>query len=176
MNSIEALLDELGRIDPAELLLSKLDRKTRQEDLSRYRLEILDGETFDPLKADALLKEQLAVGSLIGFGCEGMESGVIAAGALVAYLRETQKGFPPHIKEIITYHMGEFMVSGRIHLHPSGAAENHSGSIRQGIIVSNSGSIGHSHGQPPTKELDLLSPGAYRPYSTTAGRGCLVKG
>ncbi len=110
MNSIEALLDELGRIDPAELLLSKLDRKTRQPDLSQYRLEILDGETFDPLKAEALLKEQLAVGSLIGFGCEGMESGIIAAGALVAYLRETQKGFPPHIKEIITYHMGEFMV------------------------------------------------------------------
>ena len=110
INSFGAVLDELGRIDPAELLISELDRKTRQEDLSQYRVEILDEDTFDPRKAEALLKEQLEVRSLIGFGCEDMQSGVIAAGALVSYLRETQKGFPPHIKEIITYHMGEFMV------------------------------------------------------------------
>ncbi|MBT3256054.1 MAG: DNA mismatch repair protein MutS [Deltaproteobacteria bacterium] len=110
INSFENLLEELGRIDPAELLLSELDRKTRQKDFSRYRLEILGEETFDPRKADELLKEQLSVRSLIGFGCENMPSGITAAGALVAYLRETQKGFPPHIKEIVTYHMGEFMI------------------------------------------------------------------
>ena len=110
INSFENLLEELGRIDPAELLFSELDRKTRQKDFSRYRLEILDEETFDPRKADELLKEQLSVRSLIGFGCENMPSGIIAAGALVAYLRETQKEFPPHIKEIVTYHMGEFMI------------------------------------------------------------------
>ncbi|MBW2709688.1 MAG: DNA mismatch repair protein MutS, partial [Deltaproteobacteria bacterium] len=80
------------------------------KDFSKYRLEILDEETFDPQKADTLLKEQLSVRSLAGFGCENMPSGVTAAGALVAYLRETQKGFPPHIKEIVTYHMGEFMI------------------------------------------------------------------
>ena len=110
INSFENLLEELGRIDPAELVFSELDRKTRQKDFSRYRLEILDEETFDPRKADELLKEQLSVRSLIGFGCENMPSGIIAAGALVAYLRETQKEFPPHIKEIVTYHMGEFMI------------------------------------------------------------------
>ena len=110
INSFENLIEELGRIDPAELLLSELDRETRREDFSRYRLEILNEETFDPRKADELLKEQLSVRSLIGFGCENMPSGITAAGALVAYLRETQKGFPPHIKEIVTYHMGEFMI------------------------------------------------------------------
>ena len=112
INSFEALLDELGRIDPAELLggLSELNRKTSRKDLSRYRLEILDEEAFDPKKAEVLLKEQFAVRSLTGFGCEDMQNGIIAAGALVSYLKATQKGFPPHIKEIITYHMGEFMV------------------------------------------------------------------
>ena len=110
INSFENLLEELGRIDPAELLLSELDQKTRQKDFSRYRLEILDEETFDPRKADELLKEQFSARSLIGFGCENMLSGITAAGALVAYLRETQQGFPPHIKEIVTYHMGEFMI------------------------------------------------------------------
>ncbi|HKI48143.1 MAG TPA: DNA mismatch repair protein MutS, partial [Desulfobacteria bacterium] len=100
IRNLEELLEELGRIDPAELLLSETDQETPQEALSNYRLEILDRDTFDPSKAEELLKEQLSARSLAGFGCEDMPSGITAAGALVAYLRETQKGFPPHIKEI----------------------------------------------------------------------------
>ncbi len=110
IKAFEDLLEELGRNDPAELLLWEMDQKTAREDLSTYRLEILDEGTFEPRKAEELLKEQLSVRSLAGFGCENMPSGIIAAGALVAYLRETQKGFPPHIKEIVTYHLGEFMI------------------------------------------------------------------
>ena len=110
INSFEETLEELGRIAPAELLLSERDQETRREALSRYRVEILDMDTFEPGKADELLKDRFSVGSLSGFGCENMPRGIIAAGALVAYLGETQKGFPPHIKEIVTYHMGEFMV------------------------------------------------------------------
>ena len=110
INSFEETLEELGRIAPAELLLSERDQETRREALSRYRVEILDMDTFEPGKADELLKDRFSVRSLSGFGCENMPGGIIAAGALVAYLRETQKGFPPHIKEIVTYHMGEFMV------------------------------------------------------------------
>ena len=110
INSFEEALEELGRIAPAELLLSERDQETMPEALSKFRVEILDAETFEPDKADELLKDQFSVRSLSGFGCENMPGGITAAGALVAYLRETQKGFPPHIKEIITYHMGEFMV------------------------------------------------------------------
>ncbi len=110
IKNLEELLEELGRIDPAELLLSEIDQETPQEALSNYRLEILDRDTFDPPKAEELLKEQLSARSLAGYGCEDMPNGITAAGALVAYLRETQKGFPPHIKEIVTYHMGEFMI------------------------------------------------------------------
>jgi len=49
------------------------------------------------------------VRSLVGFGCQDMAQGIIAAGALVSYLRDTQKGFPEHIKEIVSYHIGDFM-------------------------------------------------------------------
>jgi DNA mismatch repair protein MutS len=87
-----------------------LIKKPRKKPFQTIVLEILDRDTFDPQKAEELLKEQLSVRSLAGFGCEDMPSGITAAGALVAYLRETQKGFPPHIKEIVTYHMGEFMI------------------------------------------------------------------
>jgi DNA mismatch repair protein MutS len=108
--SFETLLEELGRIDPAELLLSERDQEIPHEALSAYRLETLDLDTFEPDRADVLLKDQFSVSSLSGFGCEEMPNGIVAAGALVAYLRETQKVFPPHIKEIVTYHLGDFMV------------------------------------------------------------------
>ncbi len=103
------LLDELGRIDPAEVLVLEKDGLARRKGLSSYRLEVLGREVFDERGAGSLLKEQLGVKSLAGFGCEGMDQGIIAAGAIVHYLKETQKGNPDHIKELFTYRIGDFM-------------------------------------------------------------------
>jgi DNA mismatch repair protein MutS len=103
------MLDELGRIDPAELLVPENDAPSLERDLSAYRTEVLLKENYNKGRARALLKEQLSVKSLTGFGCDGMEEGIVAAGAIVHYLRETQKGNPDHIREIITYRLGDFM-------------------------------------------------------------------
>ena len=110
MASIEAVLNELARIDPAEVLIPETDPAATRQTLSSYRLEVLNRDTYDPLDAASLLKEQLQVRSLAGFGCQDMPQGIIAAGAIVSYLRDTQKGFPEHIREIVTYHMGDYMV------------------------------------------------------------------
>ena len=103
------VLDELGRIGPAELLVMEKDDLNKRRGLSLYRLEILGKESFHRNRAERLLKEQLGVMSLTGFGCENMKQGIIAAGALVHYLRETQKGNLIHIKDIVSYHLGDFM-------------------------------------------------------------------
>ncbi|MGD9031736.1 MAG: DNA mismatch repair protein MutS [Desulfobacteraceae bacterium] len=103
------LIDELGRIDPAEVLVLEKDELVKRKSLSTYRLEVLDQDLFDEGRAGHLLKEQLGVRSLTGFGCEGMDQGIIAAGAIVYYLKETQKGNPDHIKELVTYRLGDFM-------------------------------------------------------------------
>jgi len=103
------LLDELGRIDPAEVLMPESDDLLNRKDLSPYRVEILDKEAFDENRAEQLLKEQLGVRSLAGFGCDGMKQGIIAAGAIVHYLEETQKGNPDHLKELASYRLGDFM-------------------------------------------------------------------
>jgi DNA mismatch repair protein MutS len=110
VQTFEKLLDELGRIDPAELLISDDGSLSKHGALSRYRLETLEKDLFDFRMAEDLLKEQLRVRSLAGFGCQNMTQGVIAAGALVYYLRHTQKGFPEHINEIIPYHMSDFVL------------------------------------------------------------------
>ena len=109
VQTFERLLDELGRIDPAELIIPGKGLLSTRREFSRYRLEILERDLFDSRMAGDLLKEQLGVRSLAGFGCQDMVQGITAAGALVHYLQHTQKGFPPHIKEIVTYHMGDFI-------------------------------------------------------------------
>jgi DNA mismatch repair protein MutS len=103
------LLDELGRIRPAELLVLEKDDPAKRKGLFPYRVEVLSREEFDEKRAEPLLREQLGVKSLSGFGCDGMGQGIIAAGTIVHYIQETQKGNPDHIKDIKVYRLGDFM-------------------------------------------------------------------
>ncbi len=103
------LLDELGRIDPAEVLVPEQTELPNEKSLAHLRLEKLSRETFEPSQAEFLLREQLGVHSLAGFGCENMPAGVVAAGAIVAYLLDTQKGNPEHMKELVSYRLGDYM-------------------------------------------------------------------
>src|SRR5512139_2072555 len=76
----EEVLDELGRIKPAELLLLEKDDLALRKGLSTYRVEVLAHESFHGDLASSLLKTQLGVRSLTSFGCEDMERAVLAAG------------------------------------------------------------------------------------------------
>jgi DNA mismatch repair protein MutS len=103
------LSDELGRIGPAELLVYESDETLNRREISRYRVEVLKSDEYRKDRSEDILKEQLQVKSLTGFGCENMKEGIAAAGAIAQYLKETQKGNPEHIKEITTYHLGDYM-------------------------------------------------------------------
>ncbi|RLB31352.1 MAG: DNA mismatch repair protein MutS, partial [Deltaproteobacteria bacterium] len=103
------LLDELGRINPAEVLVFESDNVSVRRGLSSYRLEKLGRDSFDKARAQQILKDQLGVRSLAGFGCENLKRGIEAAASIVYYLHQTQKGTPEHIREITTYHLGDYM-------------------------------------------------------------------
>jgi DNA mismatch repair protein MutS len=103
------VVDELGRISPAELLVPEADNLAGNKDLSRYRVEALKKDKYDKESAEQLLKEQLGVKSLAGFGCLDLIHGMAAAGAVVHYLKETQKVNPIHIKDLVTYRLGDYM-------------------------------------------------------------------
>ena len=105
----DEILDELGRIKPAELLILEKDDLALARGLSSYRLEVVSKEAFHEGLAEGLLKKQLEVRSLTPFGCEGMEQGILAAGALIHYVQTTQKANPDHIKDLVTYRLGDFM-------------------------------------------------------------------
>src|SRR4029077_1825034 len=59
--------------------------------------------TFDRDNAKRLLCEHFEVKSLRGFGCEELGPAVAAAGAVLAYLKETQKGPLQHLTRLERY-------------------------------------------------------------------------
>ncbi len=101
-------LEETQRIDPREILLPESDLPDAYGDtVTRLFVERTvsrqSDRYFDPRRGRELLLKLFNTFSLAGFGCEDMTIGVGAAGALVRYLKETQKQTVDHFAGIETY-------------------------------------------------------------------------
>ncbi len=90
---------ELERLRPAEILIAEgaadlgLDR-------SRCAVRELARGQFDPQRGEASLCRHFGTASLHAFGCEGMESAIGAAAALLDYARTTQLHGLGHIQHL----------------------------------------------------------------------------
>jgi DNA mismatch repair protein MutS len=92
----EALLGELERLRPAELLYAEdalLPKAARSRNGGRPR----PPWHFDAETARRLLTAQFRTRDLAGFGAEGLDAAVTAAGALLQYVQETQRTALPHL-------------------------------------------------------------------------------
>ena len=90
------LQSEMRRLQPAEILLPEdMSMQTGSLDPQRRPAWIFDTDT-----CRRLLCEQLEVSNLNGFGCETMDSGIAAAGALLQYLQEVHRSLLPHVKTL----------------------------------------------------------------------------
>ena len=65
---------------------------------------------FDEEQAEERIKRQFKVGNLEGLGLLDHPMGVIATGALLGYLHETQKSSLDHLMHIESYETSEFMI------------------------------------------------------------------
>jgi DNA mismatch repair protein MutS len=85
--------DEISRFQPREILYPySLKNNPDVMGLEDYYLTGYDDWYFDYIEAYRKLINHFRVTSLDGYGCEGMIVAVSAAGALLNYLEETQKG------------------------------------------------------------------------------------
>ena len=95
----DALLAEVERLRPAELLVSEdqllPDALNERPGLTRQAPWHYEADT-----ALRLLTTQLKTRDLRGFGCEGMKVAIRAAGALLHYAQETQRNSLPHIRSL----------------------------------------------------------------------------
>ena len=99
----QTLADELAVLRPREVIapVSGTDVATLIQELRLdARVTTADDWTFDFESARRSLLEQLRTHSLQAFGLEDRPLATRAAGALVQYLRETQKADLSHIREV----------------------------------------------------------------------------
>jgi DNA mismatch repair protein MutS len=90
-----ALRAELARLAPAELLLTE---DCALEGLpAGTAIRRLPPWHFEQGSAERLLNAQFGTRDLAGFGCAGLADGIRAAGALLQFVRDTQRNALPHV-------------------------------------------------------------------------------
>lgn len=109
------LLDEIGKFSPSEIICNQPffvcgvdigDLRERQQ----IALNGLDAWYFDDSLCKKTLLEHFHLISLDGLGLGDYDSGLIAAGALFLYLKETQKNSLANMTRISPYATDNFML------------------------------------------------------------------
>jgi DNA mismatch repair protein MutS len=90
------LAQELARINPAEIVCSD-DRQHEAIMLHKAPKKQIAAWQFDEVTATSVLTNQMNTHDLNGFGCAGLTAAVSAAGALLEYVKHTQRSSLPHI-------------------------------------------------------------------------------
>ena len=109
------VFDEILRVAPKEIVISE---SLVEEDAfvaffnsyPDFALTVQEDRRSATSIGRKQLLEQFDTVSLEGFGCETMKAGVGAAGALIAYVSETQCQKLEHIDTVRPYFLGNFLV------------------------------------------------------------------
>jgi DNA mismatch repair protein MutS len=107
-----ALLDELARMSPAEIILPEvridvadpfaglIEHLSTGPSTNGPAISRRPNRVFDAYQAEQRLLSHFGVTSLRGFGFEGMDASLCAAAAIIDYLAETQKSSLAHMVSI----------------------------------------------------------------------------
>ena len=172
---------ELERLGPAELLVpEELDAasilgalKPPAGDDGGPAVTLSRDANFRLATARRTLLEHFGVTSLEAYGCEGMPLAVRAAGALLAYLQDTQKGNVGQITALRTYSPERYMVldyqtrrnPGAL---PRGALRGRDGAARRARLHED------AHGRSPAAAVAGAAPPRPRGVGAPAGRRGVV--
>jgi DNA mismatch repair protein MutS len=115
VDSERKLIDEITKFAPSEIICNEslfMSGLDIEELKNRRNIVVysLDSWYFGDELANTVLTEHFKVKSLEGLGLKDFDCGVIAAGALLKYLYETQKNGLEQISEIHPYTTGRYMI------------------------------------------------------------------
>lgn len=115
VDSDRKLLDEINRFSPSEIIcneefnISGFDIADLRDRLN-ISVSVLDSWFFGEELAKETLLMHFNTKTLISLGLEDYDAGVIASGALLKYLYETQKNSLNNILDIHPYSIGKYMI------------------------------------------------------------------
>lgn len=115
INNKNTLIDEINKFVPSEIICNEffemsgvsIDELCEKLHIAKSNL---DSWYFDGEQAINKLKDHFKVASLDGMGVKDYQTGIVAAGALLMYLYETQKSDLPHLTTLTPYTTGRYMV------------------------------------------------------------------
>jgi DNA mismatch repair protein MutS len=109
------IVNEIQRISPSEVLLPASAENDPlyfpfKPILADIAVTYLDRRAFDPRSGYERLTDQFKTISLEGFGCETLQAGICAAGAVIFYVGETQKQKLAHLTGLETYRLENYLL------------------------------------------------------------------
>lgn len=106
------LREQVEQISPSEIIARKQDLEILKPLFygdSNFRFTKVDDWIYNTDYATEQLLLQFKTVNLKGFGIEALDAGIPAAGAVVHYLKETQRSNPVHLNSIVLYNPSEYM-------------------------------------------------------------------
>ena len=100
----DALFDEMNKFQPSEIICNDIRDKVGAV------ISPVSSDYFENDRCEKLIKEQYALVNLEGIGLSDYPFGMIASGALLQYLHETQKNSLAHLMELKVYSTENYMV------------------------------------------------------------------
>ena len=103
---------EVARLAPRESLLPESITEAATLPLANDEVHVtpLPDWRFDPRTAEDTLRRHFMVDTLAAFGLEGHAAATSAAGAVIQYLQETQRGSLDQLKTLAFYTTDDYMV------------------------------------------------------------------
>jgi DNA mismatch repair protein MutS len=137
---LDRLRDEISALRPRELLVregSELPEwlaDTSQPEAGIPRAEV-EARAFDAREARRTLTDHFGVQSLAAFGCEDLPRASAAAGAVLRYVRDTQKRDLAHVTTLVTRATAEALVVDAITRRNLELVESQADGGRKGTLL-----------------------------------------
>ena len=113
----DQIIDQLARMSPAEIIIDETDAKALSSLLHTAKVFLpglciteRSSSAFHYSICEEMLLDHFQILNLSGFGCEQMQGGIMAAGALLDYIRETQKTDTRHIEKLSPIDLGSILL------------------------------------------------------------------
>ncbi|MCI5150038.1 MAG: DNA mismatch repair protein MutS, partial [Candidatus Electrothrix sp. MAN1_4] len=141
--NLDPVIDEITRMQPAELLIADEEAESFTP-LSDMLTTLIPGLciterqawSFHYETAFTTLNEHFNTSSLAGFGCQDMDTGICASGALLTYIQETQKTDLSYIRQLSQLTRSGFLIIDESSRRNLELTETIIGGKRKGSLLS----------------------------------------
>ncbi len=112
--NLSELTEQIQLINPSEILIQRKDKELFEKIINRNNLSIritkVEDWVFNKDYCKEILTNHFNTVTLKGFGIDHFQNGLVAAGVVLHYLKETQKVNLSHINKISLFNSTDYMI------------------------------------------------------------------